>query len=271
MSPSEHFPLFAKLPPELRILIWKMSILEHNRDRLVPYNRRTKRIVCIRSLECSSHFRATLESRQVATELYPIRLPVSFTLYLIRPEDGEHLAIDDYVDTDPQGAIYISTYHDIFVFDTRWHVTSLHCLPYWLTGHLAWRSPRLPQSQCQSIRQVMLYHVYPRDQVREGCRYTLECIAHYSAMGLHEEGYDTKLFSGVQTVLYAILDPDVAHHCAHLMLHMTGHRVLEYLRDRGHIARLDYLTSENFQTIREGSYSTECICITKTRDSVMDT
>ncbi|KAI0542527.1 hypothetical protein GGR58DRAFT_452671 [Xylaria digitata] len=68
------FPLFSKLPPELRILIWEISILECHRDRLVPMNEFTKRIICIRNLACSPHFRATSESRRVATDLYPIRL-----------------------------------------------------------------------------------------------------------------------------------------------------------------------------------------------------
>ncbi|KAI1347998.1 hypothetical protein F5Y01DRAFT_293564 [Xylaria sp. FL0043] len=76
MAPPVGFPRFAELPSELRILVWEMSILDHHRDRLIPLNECTKRIICNRSLACSSHFSTTKESRQIATDLYPIRLPV---------------------------------------------------------------------------------------------------------------------------------------------------------------------------------------------------
>ena len=38
MSSTMEFHLFNNLPPELRVAIWKLAILEHNRDRLLLVN-----------------------------------------------------------------------------------------------------------------------------------------------------------------------------------------------------------------------------------------
>lgn len=115
MPTARKFSLFAKLPAELRFTIWKISILEHHQDRLVLINYFTQRLICPRSLACSGHFRATVESRNVAIHLYPIRLPVSRVLFRNYPVMESQ--VDDNAETDftrypPQGAVYVSLTRD---------------------------------------------------------------------------------------------------------------------------------------------------------------
>ncbi|KAI8949851.1 hypothetical protein F4801DRAFT_551319 [Xylaria longipes] len=153
MASPTKFPLFAKLAPELRILTWEISILDYHRDRLVLIHEFTKRILCIRNLACSPHFHATWESRKVAMDLYPIRLPVTRMVAprLYRRVEGD-------LSNDPhRGAVYISTDHDIFVFSfsklALWDLAEqYYTMPP--VGYFGWS---LSQTQCQSMRRMMLF------------------------------------------------------------------------------------------------------------------
>ncbi|KAI1120314.1 hypothetical protein F5Y10DRAFT_258684 [Nemania abortiva] len=159
-------------------MIWEISTLEDNHSRLVPFNPITKRVICIRNLACSPHFRATLESRQVAMHLYPIRLPVSTVV-----QPGKGLAfhiVDDDEETDMSkyschGAIYINIDCDIFVFFLSTLANS--CLvshsfqPSPLGGpqNFGWRSPSLSRSHYENMRHIMLFDSVWEHYVTRGC------------------------------------------------------------------------------------------------------
>ncbi|KAI0802773.1 hypothetical protein GGR55DRAFT_406255 [Xylaria sp. FL0064] len=165
MASPVGFSRFDELPFELRILVWEMSILDHHRDRLIPLNECTKRIICNRTLVCSSHFSTTKESCQVATGLHPIRLPVLQMMgdWAIRAV-ADRPAFDK-ASFSSKGAIYINPDLDIFIFKierllspddsltrAEGNGSILGCLE-----NFGWRTPGLSSSQCQSVRRVMLF------------------------------------------------------------------------------------------------------------------
>ncbi|KAI0554397.1 hypothetical protein F4679DRAFT_596387 [Xylaria curta] len=172
MASPEGFSLFPKLPAELRIMIWEMSILEHNRDRLIPVDEMPRRIVCIRNLACSPHFSATWESRKVATDLYPIRLPCITRKNIVNNRDP------DASKHPSKGAIYISTEHDIFVLNidilteslTSPSIDQIELRQY----HFVWVSPILTLPQCQSMKRIMMPNLFEPFQLRPGCHRDLQ-------------------------------------------------------------------------------------------------
>lgn len=175
MASVKEFLLFARLPPELRFMIWKMSILEYHHNRILPVNESTNRIICIRNLACSAHFSATRESRQIATHLYPIRLSVSKMV----KEEGGLQSVKENNEYPSRGSIYISTKHDIFAPSV--HVLRLdpHLNYWWFRDtpiggkeNFGWRSAALSLSQCQSVRRIMLFNAIDLSAVKDGCRRT---------------------------------------------------------------------------------------------------
>ncbi len=181
MSSLKDFPLFAKLPAELRIRIWEESILDQHRDRLVPVNHFTRRVICISNLKCSGPFGATSESRKVAMDLFPIRLPVSRR---IKENHGPDDEVDDNKNTDdtkytPEGVVYVSPILDIFVCNFE-ELANADCfitamgnrVEYTGRGDFAWRSPSLSQAQCQSVRRIMVMNSVDPSSYLEGCRLT---------------------------------------------------------------------------------------------------
>ncbi|KAI0914270.1 hypothetical protein F4823DRAFT_573834 [Ustulina deusta] len=268
MASSMGFPLFAKLPPELRIFIWEISILEHHRDRFVPMNELTKRIICIRNLACSPHFRATWESRKVATDLYPIRLPVS---WVVAPRH-EVERVDDNMETDisnypSKGAVYISTDHDIFISSfnrvAHWYrADHRNTLPTPDGEKFGWRTPSLSLSQCQGVRHIMLFNITDDSLLKDGCHRTPDCVIRCDAMDYYNIWYDTTVFSGVQRFLYAVLDESIMREFAiHFnILEMSGHSILENLEQKRWLACFDAETVKKHQA--EGN-SLECVCVTR--------
>ncbi|KAI0427091.1 hypothetical protein F5Y09DRAFT_317154 [Xylaria sp. FL1042] len=118
MSSLTQFPLFNMLPAELRISVWEISILDHNRDRTVTFHDETKRFMYTRNIACSPHFYVSVESRQVATSLYPIRLPMWWPGFEeVCPERQYPFVREHFEEPDcgsaNQWAIYI-TKHDVF-------------------------------------------------------------------------------------------------------------------------------------------------------------
>ncbi|KAK5625715.1 hypothetical protein RRF57_001431 [Xylaria bambusicola] len=175
MASSNSFPLFSKLPTELRFIIWEISVLDHHRDRLVLLNESTKRVICFRKLACSPHFRATSESRKVAMNLYPVRLPVYRMLYTGYNKNDQ--VNNNEVSIQPlPGAIYVNLARDIFTLNLK----ELAKMPLSRHGgrisggveNLRWRSAALSPSQCQSVRRIMLFNCPGESPLLDGCRRT---------------------------------------------------------------------------------------------------
>lgn len=206
MASPEEFHFFAKLPSELRIITWEMSILRHHRDRVVFLNELTKRIICIQKLACSSHFRATSESRQVAIHLYPIRLPVSWAAVwdvCLR----EDTVVDDDTETDmskyrPEGVVYVSLKHDIFAIGVdrlaEWFLTS-HASnrpPLGGSENFGYRSQALSLLQYQCVRRIMLFNRYYPSMLKDGC---LRSLYWYVILEFARSSHS---FSVVSPILY---------------------------------------------------------------------
>ncbi|KAI0188299.1 hypothetical protein EV127DRAFT_434445 [Xylaria flabelliformis] len=271
MTSPMKFPLFPKLPPELRILVWEISILEYHRDRIVQINEFSKRIVCTRYLACSPHFHATWESRKVATDLYPIRLPVSHMVYT----DGFYCIVEDWVDTDsskypPQGAIYVSGDYDIFAFTYKLRggsdIKEHRCTTSPLGGpeNFGWRSLPLPLSLCRSIQRIMLFNTIQPRFLKDGCHRTPNCVIKCGAMIYYTQWHMITVFSGVQRILYAVLDGDIADGSAMYLkiLRESGRAIIEYLEQEDWLV---YFDAEDIRKIREEGESLECVCVTRQR------
>ncbi|KAI1425888.1 hypothetical protein F5Y12DRAFT_324333 [Xylaria sp. FL1777] len=261
MSSPTGFPIFNKLPTELRVSIWKISILEYNRDRLVPINENTKRIICIRNIACSPHFSVSSESREVAKGLYPVRLPVSWLEggQRIANEDAE--VVDDY---SRQWAIYISTELDIFVLSLDRLAPSYMSEYYSLTApfggraNFGWRSASLTPLQCQSVRRVMLFDFIDVSRLKKGCRGRPYCVVRCGAMD-YNKGHDRKIFSGVQRCLYAVQDLEFTESFMLYrdMLNSPGHKFLE---DLARTNCLVWLDEADMNEHEEKGTALECLC-----------
>ncbi|KAI1261412.1 hypothetical protein F5Y18DRAFT_203880 [Xylariaceae sp. FL1019] len=157
------FHLFQYLPAELRIEIWEHAILSHHRDRLVPvFDPRKRQIICHPSLACSPHFSASVESRKVAKQLYPIELPVFLSVGTIvpgTPREGipaRRSVVYNRVNHSP-GRIFLSFRHDIFAFRGFRPLMA----PRGQAEFSYWQSELLSDADWQSIRRAMLYLVEP--------------------------------------------------------------------------------------------------------------
>ncbi|KAI1744996.1 hypothetical protein F4680DRAFT_467254 [Xylaria scruposa] len=262
MASPEGFSLFPKLPAELRIMIWEMSILEHNRDRLVPVQVVTQRVVCTYNLACSPHFSATWESRKVATDLYPIRLP-----RIIR-SNAVNTSLDSDLNKYPsKGAIYISTEHDIFVLSIEIltegmrppSVDETEFKLYQYGFHYGWSTPSLTTPQCQRVKRIMMPNRFEPYRLRAGCHRDLQCVIRCHAMFYWDTWYDGTLFSGVQKCLFAVVDEKVVESSGmYLNVHlMSGPSVLATLKQANMLAFFDRKDVDKY---REEGEPPHCVC-----------
>ncbi|KAI0446152.1 hypothetical protein F4803DRAFT_547400 [Xylaria telfairii] len=260
MTSLTEFPLFARLPAELRFMVWEMSILEYHHDRIVPIDDYTTRVVCIRNLACSPHFSATWESRQIATRLYPIQLPVS---KMIDKESGRWGAVIQHDNYTPRGTIYISPKHDIFALgmDVLLANGELHFplrRPVGGQKNFAWRSATLTPSQCQSVRRMMVFNVLKSSGLKDGCRRTPYCAIRCKAT-IYDCPLDFhKSFSGVQTYIHAMLKRHLMRRrqmWSHI-IKMDGPSVLDVLNRGGMLSEFD---GDEYRK-HEEECSQKCVC-----------
>ncbi|KAI0517858.1 hypothetical protein F5B22DRAFT_645563 [Xylaria bambusicola] len=267
MSSSSSFPLFSKLPTELRILIWEISILDHHRDRLVLVNQTTKRAICFRKLACSPHFSATSESRGVAMELYPVKLPVSQMLY-----NEYHLddRVDDNEDTDvskypSKGAIYISLAQDVFTLNldelARSYFFNERGRVRGGVKNFGWRSTTsLSPSQCQSVRRIMLTNCLDDSPPPDGCRRTAYCSIHRGDLAYREAWHDIIAFPNAKECNYVVLDDHSLmdemglYQC---ILKMTGESLMKLFEKKGWLARF---SAEEVKRLQAADEVSECVC-----------
>ncbi|KAI1256890.1 hypothetical protein MGN70_002017 [Eutypa lata] len=274
MSSPTEFPKFSKLPAELRIAIWEQSILEHNRDRLVTFYDYYDSVIFTPSLACSPHFYVTSESRGVARDLYPNRIPV---LESSNPWNLRHLGVRA---SEAPGAVYLSTEYDIFVLN---HLMVGRC-PKWQPNSTPW----IPR---QGVKRALIFGLFDPDhfQLKDGCHNTPRCTVMRSGSKEWKYGLDHTLFSDVQEWLYVMLskekldwsEMEEEHHYLlgkhhyllekhhyllekhryllekhHYLLEKPGHAVLEGLRASNLIAYLD--TEERERQLK--GPSSECLC-----------
>ncbi|KAK7955923.1 uncharacterized protein PG986_005145 [Apiospora aurea] len=78
MSTLSSFPLFAKLPNELQIEIWKQAIKDEHNDRVVALTFRQGHVILTDELmnKLSKFFSICYFSRDTAKKLYDVALPV---------------------------------------------------------------------------------------------------------------------------------------------------------------------------------------------------
>ncbi|KAI6080535.1 hypothetical protein F4821DRAFT_55195 [Hypoxylon rubiginosum] len=274
MSSATEFPLFPRLPKELRLDIWELSILSHNRDRLVPINEETKRVICMTSIANCPLFRVSPESREVSQKLYPIRLPVFWKVYLrkIGPELSHNSHLEGYRATDEnmednaeecRGCIYISTTHDTFIFGFDRLAPSHFDEYWWTTGpiggphNFGWRSASLTQLQCLEVRRIMVINGVNSSWRENGCRNTLRCAVRCGALD-EKVWHDAGAFPGVEECIYLPLEGDAYVDSVYLYAYMLvrpGHRVLARLRRGNHLVFFDK------EQIREArNKSPVCVC-----------
>ncbi|KAI1383988.1 uncharacterized protein F4822DRAFT_58027 [Hypoxylon trugodes] len=263
MPAATEFPLFTRLPIDLRLFIWEFAILDHNRDRLVPINEETKRVICIANIANSLFFRVTSESRKVSQQLYHIRLPV---FWKVHAPDPQHRAVDENMEDNPDechGHIYISSKHDTFVFGLD-RLAPHHIDEHWwlqkpLGGppNFGWRSAGLTQPQCLKVRRIMLFNSVNTLWLKDGCHNTLRCAVRCGALdgkAWHDEG----AFPGVQECIYVPLEGEAYWESVYLyayMLDRPGHRVLARLGRGNHLVFFD-----KEQITEARNQSSVCVC-----------
>ncbi|KAI0003927.1 hypothetical protein F4779DRAFT_601002 [Xylariaceae sp. FL0662B] len=273
MPAATEFPLFTQLPKELRLTIWELSILGHNRDRLVPINEETKRVICIASIANSPLFRVSSESREVSQRLYPIRLPVFCKVYPrhIGPRCSHgrleyYHAVDENMEDNLDectGHIHISAQHDTFVFGLDRLAPRFFNEYWWSTspigGHhnFGWRSASLTQLQCLTVRRIMLINSVDNCRLKDGCRNTLRCAVRCGALeekAWHDEG----AFPGVEECIYVPLEGESINQSLYLYAYMLvrpGPRVLARLGRGNHLVFFD-----KEQIMEARSKSPVCVC-----------
>ncbi|KAI3334671.1 hypothetical protein F4824DRAFT_501652 [Ustulina deusta] len=240
MAPPKEFHLFAKLPPELRMAIWRTSILDYTRDR-------------------------TSESREIAIGLYPIRLPVSRVVS--GRNDGVFFIVNEDAEIEsegnpPHGVVHISAKRDIFVFLNRLecNFTNESHYPSIAKSHqldFCWRSASLSLLQCQSVRSILLFDFLATLLLRNGCRGTPRCAIKRGLM-FHNRFHDKEVFSGVRTCLYVSLDSAQTSWVQYWdIMNLPGHRLLKEMEESNMIACFNGEDMKNYQE-KERPY--ECVC-----------
>lgn len=217
----------------------------------MPINRETKRIICISINANSPHFCVSSESRKVAKDLYPIRLPV-FQKVVLRKDTNNSTdsfyadrVVDENKEDTPEmcrGHTCISAEHDVFLFDLNKLASFYISTYYWNVGpfggltNFGWRSASLTQLQCQGVRRIMLIEDVNEGLLKEGCRKTLRCAVRCGALK-YSTWHDEEVFSGVEECIYVALAPGVGLELIDIdlyryILRRPGHRVIARL-DRG--------------------------------------
>lgn len=161
------FDLFPELPPELRALIWKFSLHQEARSRIVPIHRR--RILPGMYL-CSPILSVNVESRYSAQRFYNARVSVSLISSLrlldfpnlhtfqLRCDGGGHdmeevmerwaTATEKSSCASDRGVVYVSPEFDTFFLD------NFLIDQFWEDEGL-WMSKELPLSACANVRDVV--------------------------------------------------------------------------------------------------------------------
>ncbi|KAI1295295.1 hypothetical protein F5Y03DRAFT_399274 [Xylaria venustula] len=156
------------------------------------------------------------------TNLYPIRLSVSYMKTWLRNEE-EDITVDDDLAIDisrvpSQGAIYISTDRDIFVYgfceEADWYHSEYYYQEYPLGGSkkVGWRSPSLSQSQCRDLRQTLEFKIFC-DAFRvdlDECSSINDCVIKCKTNNVDDTWYDSTVFSGVKRLLWRVYNEDTA-------------------------------------------------------------
>ncbi|KAK7911834.1 hypothetical protein PG985_014315 [Apiospora marii] len=108
---SDDFPQFLRLPKEIQHMVWKIAVVEENKNRIICLLADTQCVVPTKSrlLAPSPVFSATKESRAIAKMVYSTRLAIVSTFHntpVVKQDHNECTAV---------GAIRISLEHDIFL------------------------------------------------------------------------------------------------------------------------------------------------------------
>lgn len=277
-----EFHLFNQLPAELRVAIWELAILEHNRDRLILVNEHTNRIMCTKHNACSPHFSVSSESRDVARSLYPIRLPV-FSLEKPHPQDPQNIYVDESADlvgrVSPH-AVYISSEHDIFVPGAHMLIPYSSLIyrsgtcPPGGPANWAWRTPSLLDTQCRGVRRVALFDLYDMHRLPEReegqCQGNPFCVVANRALERSPSNitllFDNPISHGAREHVYAVGDPNVMDDAKlyAMLLENPGREVLASFCADGRVVRI------NEEKIKLFPHNNPpgCLCILPQRDSL---
>ncbi|KAK8112909.1 hypothetical protein PG984_013435 [Apiospora sp. TS-2023a] len=131
MATATEFSLFPQLPAEIRLQIWKEAVLEEYRDRILLLDETTHRIVITRELQTPFRavFHANFESRGVANELFPLRLPVHAFTKQMRTDLWYYQWVIEHsvqpqqpppLEGGPLGEIPVSLERDHFLLGLGW-------------------------------------------------------------------------------------------------------------------------------------------------------
>ncbi|KAK7964023.1 hypothetical protein PG988_010997 [Apiospora saccharicola] len=139
MATATEFSIFPQLPVEIRLQIhkianlrnphpqWKEAVLEEYRDRILLLDETAHRIVITRELQkpFRAVFHANFESRSVANELFPLRLPVHAFTQQMRTDLWYYQWVIEH-NVQPQqlspleGEIPVSLERDHFLLGLGW-------------------------------------------------------------------------------------------------------------------------------------------------------
>ncbi|KAI0163967.1 hypothetical protein GGR57DRAFT_498053 [Xylariaceae sp. FL1272] len=265
------FHLFPELPPELRHIIWEFAILEHNRDRLVPFTQSSKRIMAICNL-AFPHLRTTTESRHVALRLYPVNMPI---VSLVRTQDAGHsLTVDDSFRTYAliSGRVRLNFDLDIFALCMgRLHrgvhiITNSNDAPSAIRTNFGWRTTSLQLSQCAEIKRFLVFDTYdervPVDVCnRPGCLREGDSTTAWTK--IYQSDLDTarrwpwnkpEMFGGVQEIMYGITPKKDAEEMYLELLGVAGQSMVKTLEQHGRLAKFDLLELKELRT------APACVC-----------
>lgn len=226
MAPSA-FTIFGKLPVELRAYVWKIAILGHSKNRLVPLDRpwsnefrASLRITLTKCLVPSPISFANSESKMAADRLYPVVVPIRGTAkfsYSAYPVPRGNQKVTEH------NILRISFENDIFVlYDTLALQDILYenkaraqdrvdVFPGWY-----YTAQRLSQGQCAQIQHIMeldiraltnlsaAYSVYghssgEHDSLEYALRHAMSRVRH---------SYNKSVFPGVRTCHHVWCDSD---------------------------------------------------------------
>ena len=252
VSFTMEFHPFNNLPAELRVAIWKLAILEHNRDRMVLVNEHTLKIIGTKNIACSPHFRVSSESREVALVLYPLRLPLHW-LQRTHPDSGgiHYVAEDATLSDEPptQHAIYINTERDIFVpcgarmapYSELYFVTDEP--PPGGRPNWAWRAG-LDEPLRREVRRIALFDFLDENEARaDGCRRTCRCAFANDTLRYKTPGVSVQTddFPEVQECLFMMVDPQDVDDTKlyYMVLKDPGRALVESFHQRSRIAWLN--------------------------------
>ncbi|KAI1365839.1 hypothetical protein F5Y08DRAFT_164246 [Xylaria arbuscula] len=257
-----EFHPFPKLPTELRLEIWKIAILDHSQDRLVPLLGRIYSVIPTPYVACSPFFSVSRESRQVAIRLYPIRLSVTLDAAAL---GNGYTGLDIVASCRKPGAIYVSDKLDVFVLisDDIWFSkilsrksdTYLDRVTIPKTSQR--RSASLTSDQLANVRQLIVLEIVHPWKTRSRCIAMFHCMIIRDDMK-HGNEYDKGLFKGVQRGLTWYSDEFQTYKaCVNLLKEKAGIFHGNYTHHEEHVTFRDVPISR----IWELGQSLESSCI----------